>query len=81
MRIISSSDMKRRKSYKVGLWMDLMAQSNQTGLQIWSIQKGSAKEPELKWYTVVLGLDEDEALQLGQAEYASKNIEEKVQAA
>ncbi len=58
--------------------MDIKEPSGKpTGLQIWSITKGAVEEPKLKWYTVVLAEDEDEALQLGQAEYASKDIEEK----
>lgn len=68
--------MARRKKYTVGLWMDLVEKSGKsTGLQMWSIQAGTVKEPQLKWYTVILAANEDEALQLGQAEYASKNIE------
>ncbi len=67
--------MAKRKKYTVGLWMDLVTPSGPTGLQTWSIQTGDIKEPKLKWHTVVLANDEDEALQLGQAEYASKNTE------
>lgn len=55
--------------------MDLVTTSGPTGLQIWSIMKGAVEEPKLTWHTVVLAEDEDEALQLGQAEYASKDIE------
>jgi len=47
-----------------------------TGLQMWIILSGAVEEPKLKWYTVVLAVDESEALQLGQAEYASKDIKE-----
>ena len=68
--------MVRRKKYTVGLWMNLTKSSGEpTGLQIWSIQVGTIEEPKLKWHTVVLAIDEDEALQLGQAEYASKDTE------
>lgn len=63
--------MARRKKYTVGLWMDL----NSIGLQMWSIQTGIVEKSKLKWYTVVLALDEDEALKLGQAKYASKDID------
>ncbi|KKK65926.1 hypothetical protein LCGC14_2969230 [marine sediment metagenome] len=74
--------MTRRKKFTVGLWMDLVMKSGDTiGLQMWNIQLGAVKDPQLKWHTVVLAKDEDKALQLGQAEYASKNIEKKVQAA
>lgn len=61
--------------------MDLVASGKPTGLQMWSVTKGVVEQPELKWYTVVLAKDEDEALQLGQAEYASKNIEKDKEAA
>ncbi len=75
--------MTRRKKFTVGLWFDLVTKSGEsTGLQIWNIQPGAVENPKLKWYTVVLAKDENEALELGQAEYASKkNIEKKVQAA
>lgn len=73
--------MKRRKKFTVGLWMDLVTRSgDSTGLQMWNIQSGVIEEPQLKWHAVVLAIDKDEALQLGQAEYASKNIKEKVEA-
>ena len=69
----------RSKKYTVGLWMELLKSS---GLQIWSIQAGTVKEPKFKWHTVVLAKDENEALQLGQAEYASKdNLEDTEQIA
>lgn len=72
----------RRKKFTVGLWMDIVTISgSSTGLQMWNIQSGAVKHPKLKWHTVVLAKDENEALKLGQAEYASKDIEEKVQAA
>ncbi len=68
--------MTRRKKYIVGLWIDNVDPSGKPiGLQMWSIQTGTVKESKLKWHTVVLAKDEDEALQLGQAEYASKDIE------
>ena len=74
--------MTRRKKYAVGLLMDLLQTSGEPfGLQLWSIQKGTIEEPNLKWHTVVLAADENEALQLGQAEYASKDIEKSHQAA
>jgi hypothetical protein len=57
--------MARRKKYTVGLWMDLT-----DDLQMWSIQKGEVKEPKLKWHTVLLAEDDDEALKLAQKEYA-----------
>ena len=67
--------MTRRKKYTVGLWMDLVEASGKpTGLQMWNIQTGVIEESKLKWHTVVLAADEDEALKLGQAEYASKDI-------
>lgn len=68
--------MTRRKKYTVGLWTSMTTSSGPTGLEMWSIQSGTIKEPKLKWHTVVLAIDEDEALQLGQAEYASRNKEE-----
>jgi len=40
------------------------------GLQMWSIQKGEVKEPKLKWHTVLLAEDDDEALKLAQQEFA-----------
>lgn len=74
--------MARRKKYTVGLWMNLMKSSGESsGLQMWIILSGAVEESKLKWYTVVLAANESEALQLGQAEYASKNIEKKEQAA
>lgn len=67
--------MTRRKKYTVGLWMNLVTPSGKPqGLQMWYIEKGAIDAPELKWHTVVLAQDEDEALQLGQAEYATRNI-------
>ena len=69
--------MIKRKKYTVGLWMDENPAGKPQGLQMWSIQTGTVEEPKLKWHTVVLATDEDEALQLGQAEYASKNIKKK----
>lgn len=62
--------MTRRKKYTVGLWMNL----NPIRLQMWSIQTGTVEKSKLKWHTVVLAGDEDEALKLGQAEYASRGI-------
>lgn len=44
------------------------------GVQIWKILTGEIEEPKLLWHTVVLACDEDEALQLGQDEYAGKHI-------
>ena len=62
--------------------MDLVESSGKpSGFQMWSIMKGVVEQPKLKWYTVVLAEDEDEALQLGQAEYASKDIEKDKEAA
>lgn len=67
--------MTRRKKYTVGLWMDILdASQKSVGLQLWDIQTKSAKKSDFKWHTVVLATNEDEALQLGQAEYASKDI-------
>ena len=72
----------RRKKFTVGLWLDLTTISgSSTGLQIWNTRPGAVENPKLKWHTVVLAKNEDEALELGQAEYASKYIEKKVQAA
>jgi len=49
----------------VGLWMNLTSD-----LQIWSIQKGEVKEPKLKWHTVLLAENDDEALEVAQQEFA-----------
>ena len=65
----------RRKKFTVGLWMDATNGAGKlTGLQFWSIRPGEVEEPKLKWHTVILALDEDEALKLGQDEYAGKHI-------
>jgi hypothetical protein len=65
----------KRKKFTVGLWMDAVDGAGKpTGLQFWSIMDGEVKEPKLKWHTIVLALDETEALQLGQDEYAGKHI-------
>jgi len=68
--------MARRKKYTVGLWMNLVSAGKPSGLQIWSTQSGVIENPELKWHTVVLAHDEDEALQLGQDEYVSPKEEQ-----
>ena len=66
---------KRRKKFTVGLWMDALdGAGTPIGLQFWNIQSGEVGELKLKWHTVVSALDEDEALQLGQDEYAGKQI-------
>lgn len=67
--------MARRKKYTVGLWMDLSV-GKPSGLQMWSTQLGVIENPKLKWHTVVMAHDEDEALQLGQNVYASPPKEE-----
>jgi hypothetical protein len=54
--------------------MDILEPSGkQSGLQMWSTKAGVVKAPKLKWHTVVLAKDDDEALELGQAEYACPN--------
>lgn len=57
--------MARRKKYTVGLWINLTSD-----LQIWSIYKGEVKEPKLKWHTVLLAENDDEALEVAQQEFA-----------
>lgn len=65
----------RRKRFTVGLWLDATNGAGQPlGLQFWNVRAGVVKEPKLKWYTIVLAHDEEEALELGQNEYAGKHI-------
>lgn len=68
--------MARRKKYTVGLWMDLISAGKPSKLQIWSTQSGVIEDPKLKWHTVVMAHNEDEALQLGQDVYASPSKKE-----